>query len=117
MIADEDSLFEVGPADYLRRKYKLDRHHRPSLSLNKENVPEDLWPLIPLAERWGVSDSLTRTDIVDHACPDDLRLLKEAVRQFGPQLNSWLAGPEAAGPEFSEEYIAFSAMRMLVDCL
>lgn len=41
--------------------------------------------------------------------------LKRAVQDADAALDAWLAGPEAAGPDFSDEYIAFSAMRMAAD--
>ena len=41
--------------------------------------------------------------------------LKDVVDQFDAALDDWLAGPEADGPTFSEEYIAFSALRRAAD--
>ena len=43
--------------------------------------------------------------------------LKSSLAKYDDLLDEWLAGPEASGPAFSVEYIAFSAMRMGVDCL
>jgi hypothetical protein len=84
-------------------------------SLEASRIPQDLWPLIPYASFWGVSDDLERERLVAEASPEIIENLKFAMRQFAPQLDSWLAGPEADQERPSAEYVAFSAMRMAAD--
>jgi hypothetical protein len=84
--------------------------------LNPENVPERLRHLIPLAEKWGIGDDIYREEAVDAANRQDIEELVEAFEATGNDaFDDWLAGPEAAGPTFSPEYIAFSDLREAYD--
>ena len=79
------------------------------------NVPANLRKLIPLTERFGVIDDLERENLVLAASDDEINQLRSEVSAHDDELDAWLAGPEADGPEFSTEYLAFSAMRMAAD--
>jgi hypothetical protein len=83
--------------------------------LDPLRVPERLRPLMSFAERFGVADDVARERLVRAASSQDRDALVAAVRENDDVLDSWLAGPEASGPDFSDEYIAFSAMRMAAD--
>ena len=83
--------------------------------IDPQHVPTALRHLIPLAQKFGVSDDLARETIVSSASKAEIEALKQAVQANDALLDTWLAGPEAAGPCFSNEYIAFSAMRMAAD--
>ena len=106
---------EVLTNDEMRNRYGSFYHRNPKLRLDQTNVPQRLWPLVPYAEFWGFADDWTRQDLVEQAAPEVQRNLKEVVSTFDDALDEWLAGPEAAGPKFSEEYIAFTALRMAAD--
>ena len=80
-----------------------------------QRVPASLRHLIALAQKFGVSDDLAREAIVSSASMTEIEALKQAVQANDALLEAWLAGPEATGPCFSNEYIAFSAMRMAAD--
>jgi hypothetical protein len=112
-----EEQWEVLPAGVMRRKYGLHAENCPIIKLNPKRVPESLRELIPLAERFGIPDDLIRDDLFDKTPKRELSKLKRTLAECDHLLNEWLAGPEADGPRFSEEYIAFSAMRMGVDCL
>jgi hypothetical protein len=71
--------------------------------------------LIPLAERWGISDDLIRNDVLEEATPAELEHLTAVLQEHGNALDEWLSGPEAELPSPSLEYVAFSAMRTGVD--
>ncbi len=71
--------------------------------------------LIPLAERWGEGDDIIRDDMVSKASAEERQELKRAVAEHDDLLDTWLAGPEAKGPTYSDEYNAFSCMRMAAD--
>ena len=114
---DDSASYRVMRADEMRRQYGLVAENRPAITLRPEMVPKPLGHLITHAERWGVSDDLIREDMAMKATEDELRQLKEAVKACDAELTDWLAGPEASGPDYSPEYVAFSAMRMLVDGL
>lgn len=85
------------------------------MALNRRNVPAKLHALIPLAERFGVTDDLERERLVLAALPEEIAELRAAVARHDDDLDSWLAGREASGPEWSAEYLAFSAMRIAAD--
>ena len=83
-----------------------------SLNLDRQKVPEKFWPLLPYARFWGLSDDWSRENLVEMAPSDVRKNLKDVVAEFDIALDEWLAGPEADEPNPSDEYIAFSAMRM-----
>ena len=85
--------------------------------MNLKNVPSNLRHLAPLAKRWGISDDGYRADALKAATPQELGQLKGAVSDHDDLLDEWLAGPEAAGPYFTDEYIMYSAMRMAADSI
>lgn len=114
---DSQGAWEVLPAGDLRHKHGLYGQNRPAITLNPMRVPEELRPLIPLAEKFGISDDLAREDLFANTEDRELAALKKTLAEHDDQLDEWLAGPEADGPDFSDEYIAFSAMRMGVDSL
>lgn len=45
----------------------------------------------------------------------ELAAMRVAVEAHNDAFDEWLAGPEADGPRFSPEYIAFSCLRMAAD--
>lgn len=108
--------FELLSAGDMRRKYGLTLDRRPKITLDPDLVPEKLRHLIPLAEFWGIDDDLIRDDLVRSSPPDAIHDLKRIVAEHDDLLDQWLAGPEAKGPSFSREYLAFSAMRLASDC-
>jgi hypothetical protein len=107
--------FEVLSAGEMRAKYGLTAESRPTIRLDPSAVPLTLRPLIPLAERFGVGDDLTRADIVAKTPAVELAAMRAAVEAQAGAFDDWLAGPQAGGPEFSPEYHAFSCLRMAAD--
>jgi len=101
----------------MRRKYGLYAENRPIIKLHPRRVPEPLRILIPLAEKFGISDDLIREDFFAKTPKAELRELKRTISKFENLLEEWLAGPEADNPRPSKEYVAFSAMCMGVDCM
>lgn len=83
--------------------------------LDSSRIPEELHQLIPLAQKFGIADDLEREKLVAKSLPSELKQLKLEVAANDSALDLWLAGNEAQGPTFSDEYIAFSAMRMAAD--
>lgn len=107
--------FEVLPVGEMRRKYYQPDEVPPKIALDPARVPLPLRSLIPLAERWGISDDILRTDALRRATPQEVSELKRIVADFNDLLDDWLAGPEASDPQPSAEYIAFTTMRMAAD--
>lgn len=85
------------------------------MNLQPTKILAQVHHLIGLAEKFGIADDRAREALVTSCSPEERRSLKEAVEGYDDELDLWLAGPEAAGPEYSDEYIAFSALRMAAD--
>lgn len=83
--------------------------------LDPAMIPPALRELIPLAERFGITDDVGRELLVLSASPEEIANLKTAIALHEDDLDAWLAGPEADAPTVSAEYLAFSAMRMAAD--
>jgi hypothetical protein len=95
--------------------YTLPHPEAQPPKLNPDNVPEAFRYLIPLAEKYGISDDCYRDDLIDTLDEAELRECASFLDSYDSVLDGWLAGPEANGPEFSTEYIAFSALGMAAD--
>ena len=87
----------------------------PKKSLDRVNVPEKIWPLLPYAEFWGLTDESARDRLLRTAPGAVIANLKRAVASFEDALEDWLAGPEADSQEPTDEYVAFSALVMAAD--
>lgn len=107
--------FEVLPAREMRERYKLTAENRPTIRLDPAHVPLCLRGLIPLAERYGISDDLIREDVLRNTSEAELEEMRRVVKAADDGLDEWLAGPASEGPVFSEEYIAFSCLRLAAD--
>ena len=83
--------------------------------LDSQSVPIALRHLIPFAQKFGITDDLAREAIVSCASLAEIAALKQAVQANDALQDAWLSGPEATGPCVSNEYIAFSAMRIAAD--
>lgn len=79
------------------------------------STPPDLRPIAHYVAIWGISDDGYRAQLIGSASEGARLNLKRVVSEYDDALDAWLAGPEAAGPDFSEAYIAFSSMRMASD--
>jgi hypothetical protein len=112
---DEQRRFEVSTVGELRKSYYRQGELAPQNHLDPNCVPESLRSLIPLAEEWGISDDILRVDAVRRATPESIALLKTAVSEHEDPLDEWLAGPAANDPHPSQEYLAFTQMRMAAD--
>ena len=58
-----------------------------------------------------------RNDFVRFATAAELDVLRSTVREHEAALEAWLAGAEASSRKPTEEYVAFTAMLMIVDTL
>lgn len=88
--------------------------------LNPQNIPSHLrhrlLPLADLVKQFGLTDDGERLRALKLASPDEIARLRRAILDHNDAFDEWLAGPEADGPEYSDEYIAYSAVRMAADC-
>ena len=111
---DEESYFEILPAGVMKAKYGLTAENRPIIQLDPAAVPATLRHLIPLAEQFGVSDDLTRQDVVNKTPPDVVANMRRVVLANDDLFDEWLAGP-VAHQDPTPEYIAFTCLRMAAD--
>ncbi len=102
-------------AEQMRAWYGTFYDQSPMIKLDPSKVPPRFWHLLPYAELWGVADDCLRENLVTDAPSAVRQNLRDVVMPFDRALDDWLAGPEADTPEPSEEYIAYSAMRMAAD--
>jgi hypothetical protein len=106
---------EVLDAAQMRQRYGSFYESSPRMKLDQNKVPKQFWSLLPYAEFWGIADDWAREDLVDLAPPEVQENLRNVVASFDNALDEWLAGPEADDTSPSDEYIAFTAMRMAAD--
>ena len=106
---------EILDAEGMKQRYGTFYDSSPKVQLDRQKVPEKLWPLLPYAEFWGIADDWTREDLLEEAPPEVQRNLKAVVAAYDGALNEWLAGLEASSRNPSDEYVAFVAMIMAAD--
>lgn len=58
--------------------------------LDSAKVPEDLRPLVPLAERWGIGDDMDRNAKVDRVTPEERTELQTALEPLNSRITQWL---------------------------
>src|SRR6185295_970852 len=110
-----DDHFEVGESRELRERHGLNAENRPPIRLDPSRVPEKFRRWIPLAERWGIADDLTREDCVSKASTGELQDLLAFRNAYDEVLAQWLSGPESESPRPTPEYVAFSALGFALD--
>ncbi len=85
--------------------------------LNPFKVPPTLRHLIPLAQRFGVENDRDRAEALAKASRDELETLRIVIAKHDSYLDAWLAGPEIEAEEVSDEYAAFTCLRIaIVEC-
>lgn len=95
--------------------YTLPHPEAEPPKLDPKGVPEVFRHLIPLAEKYGISDDCYRDDLIDTLDEAELRECSSFLDFYDAVLKDWLAGPAADGPDFSKEFIAFSVLGMAAD--
>ena len=74
--------------------------------VNPNNIPEPFHPLIPYAEKWGISDDGYRDEAVYGASVQELRELIKAVTEFEAEgFDGWLGSPGVNN--YTRDWIAF----------
>jgi hypothetical protein len=101
-------LYEVSTSQEIQERFELYAENRPDIKLCEDEVPTDLRCLVTLAEKWGVSDDIIRSDMENKATPREKVELRDAVRGKVEAINAWL-DTEPSG-NMSEEAAAFMYM-------
>ncbi|WP_342249029.1 hypothetical protein [Sphingomonas sp. OTU376] len=78
-------------------------------------APSELGAIAHYALFWGVSDDGYGSGLIGRSSRELRRNLISVVKQYEDQLENWLAGPAAEGPDYTIAYIAYSALMMASD--
>jgi hypothetical protein len=100
---------------HVQRLYGEFSQSRKLPSLNDNNVPKKLCPWIPYAEFWGIAEDFDREELVRQASQEIKEDLVQLIQGLDDALDEWLAGDEPKNVPLSDEYCAFSWMRMAAD--
>nr|WP_319396642.1 hypothetical protein [uncultured Desulfobacter sp.] len=88
------------------------------MNLNPQNVPLEVMPLLPMAEKWGIDDDIYRQEAINSATKEQLQEILSCLDDETVDddfLFEWLAGPESFNPSPSDEYLALTALTMAYD--
>jgi len=83
--------------------------------LNPAKVPEGLRHLIPLAEKYGISDDCYRDEVVESLNESEEQELMDFFDDWTEELDNWLCGSEADSTRPSDEYITFTCLTMAAE--
>src|SRR5581483_10926277 len=84
--------------------------------LNPAKVPPALTHLLPVAEKWGISDDYDRERAVRSASREELEALIHSIDSVSDEeLFGWLSAKEASNPNPTKEYVALTNLTMAID--
>lgn len=86
-----------------------------NVPLDSSKVPKELRSLIPLAEKWGISDDGFRGDAINKASDSELEDLVQRFDEINDQILSEWFEAEDLRKEPSEENVAFIFLCEAVD--
>lgn len=79
-------------------------------------IPRGLEPLIPFAKKWGISDDISRVDLVENASDQELYELVSCLDLVDEQiLWNWLVDPISANKTPTEEYVSMTCLTMAIE--
>ena len=103
--------FEVLPSGEMQQKYDLYAETCPKITLDPNNVPEELRHIIPLAEKYGVGCDIRRHDLGSKTSEHDKQALSKALKGSHRHIAKWLnmlrETPISVANPPSEESVAF----------
>ena len=105
---------EILPSKQMQEKYGLYAENRPDIKIDPMQVPENLRDLIPMAEKWGVSDDIIRSDIEEKASDAEREAFRAKLKGRTKQVTDWLDSFGAERP-MSEEAGHFMYMLEALD--
>jgi hypothetical protein len=82
--------------------------------LDRNNVPDDLRDLVPLAEKWGIGDDVERSEFQAAASAEEKAQLSAALKGRNQRITQWLDS-FADGAAMSDEAAAFMYMQLALD--
>ena len=63
---------------------------KAGITLDPTKVPEDLRPLLPVIQEWGIGDDVDRGHKVDAATPEARQRLRDALTPHQDRITAWL---------------------------
>ena len=81
---------DVYPAHVLRDEYGMNAANRPTIVVNKAEVPEALRPLIPSVERWAIPCDVTRGDYFSQQSDEDIARFWFELEPHVDAIDAWL---------------------------
>lgn len=112
----DEPTWDVGAVAELRKKYGLSLKKWRKQQLNSANVPDELRPLIPLAEFWGITDDIVRAELLEKVSENDVLHLRQTLKPFIKILELWLCDKRRAATWYkTDEYAAFSCLTNAAD--
>ncbi|MDF7809592.1 hypothetical protein P4E94_19295 [Pontiellaceae bacterium B12219] len=81
--------------------------------LDPSMVPEQFKHLIPIAEKYGITDDCYRDELIESLNLNELKECASFLESYDDVLDQWLA--VSADPPFTKEYITFSALSMTAE--
>lgn len=88
---------DIFPSHVLRDEYGMDAANRPTITVDPDQVPEILRPLIPLVERWAISCDVTRHDYFEHQSEADIAAFWHELNTHVQAIHDWL---DSLGKEY-----------------
>ncbi|MFN0009119.1 MAG: hypothetical protein ACKVXR_14545 [Planctomycetota bacterium] len=62
---------------------------QPDVSIDEQNVPEELRALLPLARIWAIGDDVERNDFMEQASVEERKHLVDTVAPHFEALSEW----------------------------
>lgn len=81
---------DIYPAHVLRDEYGMNAANRPTIVVDKVEVPEVLRPLISYAERWAIPCDVTRGDYFYAQPEEDIAAFWHGLLPHIGAINQWL---------------------------
>jgi hypothetical protein len=96
----------------LEKRYNFSPKKKYGMIMDKSKIPEQYWVLIPYIEFFYSKDQKERESLKKKMPKQAILDFKEILKMYDAPLDEWLAGEEAFRDVVSDEYTAFSLLRM-----
>lgn len=83
--------------------------------INKKEIPEYLYGIIPLADKWGISDDSEREIKIKTSTIEEIAEIVQIEDSKMELLSDWLCGEESLKEILSPSYITLSCFLMAYD--
>jgi hypothetical protein len=95
----------------LVNKYNYSVNSVHKISIDKQNMPSELWHLIPYLEYFVLDDQGERESLMESLPIKSLIDLASIIKQHNVEIDNWLGGIEATSYPYSHEYIYMTILR------